>query len=94
MNAAPLPCPYCGKPARAWLVRLVDGEFWVCRCERDPDKEPPCLVPYPSTANTEEDAVAAWNAIVEEERARIDALVGHVYPLDYAWAKRGGRRHG
>lgn len=88
----PLPCPYCGKPVRAWRVQLIDGSFWTCHCERDPETEPMCHVPYPKAANTEEDAVAAWNAIVEEERSRIDSLVGFVSPLDYAWAKRKGRR--
>ena len=89
----PLPCPHCGKAVRAWLVRCIDGSFWTCHCERDPELEPMCHVPYPRAAATEEDAVAAWNAIVEEERARIDAQVGYVSPLDYAWAKRKGRRH-
>ncbi len=88
----PLPCPYCGKPVRAWLVRCIGGSFWACHCERDPEREPLCLVPYSDTANTEDEAVAAWNAIVEKERARIDSLVGYVFPLDYAWAKRRGRR--
>ena len=55
--------------------------------------EPMCHVPYPAASNTEDEAVAAWNAIVDEERARIDSLVGFVSPLDYAWAKRKGRRH-
>jgi len=87
----PLPCPHCGKPAHAWHVQLVDGAYWTCQCRREPN-EPMCLVPYPKAANTEEEAVAAWNAIVEAERARIDALVGYVTPLDYAWAKRRSRR--
>lgn len=88
----PLTCPYCGKAVRAWRVQLIDGAFWACHCERDPETEPMCHVPYPKAANTEDEAVAAWNAIVEEERARIDSLVGYVTPLDYAWAKRRGRR--
>jgi hypothetical protein len=88
----PLPCPYCGKTVRAWRVQLIDGAFWTCRCERDTETEPMCQVPFPKAADTEEQAVSAWNAIVLEERARIDALVGYVSPLDYAWAKRRGRR--
>lgn len=88
----PLPCPHCGKPAHAWRVQLIDGAYWTCHCERDPKTEPMCHVPYPRAAATEDEAVAAWNAIVEEERARIDSLVGYVSPLDYAWAKRKGRR--
>ena len=88
---APLPCPYCGKAVRAWLVRCIDGSFWACHCERDPATEPMCHIPYPKAGNTEADAVAEWNAIVEAERARIDALVGYVSPLEYAWARRRHR---
>ena len=87
----PLPCPLCGKPAHAWHVQLLDGAYWTCQCRREPN-EPMCFVPAPEPSGTEEEAVAAWNAIVEAERERIDALVGYVFPLDYAWAKRRGRK--
>jgi len=88
----PLPCPYCGKPARAWLVRCIDGAYWVCGCRRDDPAEPMCFIPLPESSDTEDEAVAAWNATVEAERDRIDSLVGYVSPLDYAWAKRRHRR--
>ena len=42
-------------------------------------------------ADTPEKATAAWNKLVVAERARIDALVGYVSPLEYAWARRRKR---
>ena len=87
---APLPCPYCGKDAHAWRVRLIDGSFFVCGCRREPD-EPMCHGPLAQNADTPEKATAAWNKLVVAERARIDALVGYVSPLEYAWARRRKR---
>jgi hypothetical protein len=52
----------------------------------------PCNRHFRGDGPDEESAIAAWNAAVLAERARIDALVGYVSPLDYAWAKRRGRR--
>jgi hypothetical protein len=52
----------------------------------------PCTRHFCGEGADEEEAVRNWNAAVLAERALIDSLVGHVSPLDYAWAKRRGRR--
>lgn len=89
----PLTCPYCGKPVRAWLVRCIDGSFWSCGCRPRSSMDAPCNRHFCGDGPDEESAIAAWNAAVLAERANIDSLVGFVSPLDYAWAKRKGRRH-
>jgi hypothetical protein len=52
----------------------------------------PCTRDFCGEGADEEEAVRNWNAAVLAERAHIDSLVGFVFPLDYAWAKRKGRR--
>lgn len=86
----PLPCPCCGAPAQAWRVQLVDGAFWACGCR--PLSNAPCRRSFTGDGPDEESAVASWNAAVLAERARIEALVGYVSPLDYAWARHCRRR--
>jgi hypothetical protein len=88
----PLPCPHCGKPAHAWRVQLIDGAFWSCGCRVRSFMDAPCTRDFCGEGADEEEAVRNWNAAVLAERAHIDSLVGFVFPLDYAWAKRKGRR--
>ena len=91
MTARPLPCPHCGKPAHAWRVQLIDGAFWACGCRPRSFMDAPCNRDFAGEGPDEARAIAEWNKLVVAERARIDALVGYVSPLEYAWARRRKR---
>ena len=72
------------------LRRRAPGRNDLTTPRREPD-EPMCHGPLAQNADTPEKATAAWNKLVVAERARIDALVGYVSPLEYAWARRRKR---